>query len=402
MTENIPTDQLSPSSAENSAFIAAQPVDSTVQSTSRFSQYRFLKRLSVKTVLGILALFLLLTGAVSAFFLTSQSSELRQQASGGYRECAGGVQDRRKACAGFREVVECRDGAFAALKTCDADEQCDKDAASGCKKLPIQDCNGTPNGKTACDTFRSYVTCNNGSFGTPTQCNPDQTCNAGSCVGGATPVPTPRPTPRPTPVPTPVATPRSTPRPTPVPTPVATPRSTPRPTPVPTPIPTPRPTPIPTPRPTPIPTPASQPVCWYNNAGECRVSTCGGSGAFATQQACLNSLTVAGDQREYTCYRQDRNIRNCATTPKSTTCDSSQGEYSDRVECLNDIAIWLMNAPTVTCWYVSDQNVCSTKSAYSCTLEPGLYVSKQTCDAFRGINSGEGGGLLSGAEARAL
>lgn len=144
----------------------------------------FKKKIPLQMILGVVALFVLVVGAIAAFYLTSKSAELRQQASGGYMECAGGVKDGDKACSGFREVVQCHNGAFAAFKTCNSNERCDKDSSSGCSTLPAQDCNGTPNGSPACDTLHSYVVCRNGLFENHTECGSGRICESGICKGG--------------------------------------------------------------------------------------------------------------------------------------------------------------------------------------------------------------------------
>lgn len=74
---------------------------------------------------------MILTGIVASLALISQSTELRKQASTGtYASCSG----------------------------------------------------GTPHGARACDSFRSYVVCNNGLYNAPVSCGDGKICSGGNCV----------------------------------------------------------------------------------------------------------------------------------------------------------------------------------------------------------------------------
>ena len=142
------------------------------------------KKISKQVLFAVIGLVILVLGAIAGFYLLSRSQELRQQAAGGYLDCAGGVKDGDKACSGFRAYVTCHNGAFNAATTCPANQVCDASSATGCKAEAPQSCaGGVPNGGKSCDTLRSYVTCNDGVFSTPTQCDAGVICSNGICGG---------------------------------------------------------------------------------------------------------------------------------------------------------------------------------------------------------------------------
>lgn len=97
------------------------------------------------------------------------------------RSCSGNVAHGAKACDTFRSFVTCQDGTFSQPTQCPGSQICQN---GNCVEAELQDCaGGVPHGGTACDSNRSFVTCNNGLFSAPTTCSNNQLCQNGSCVG---------------------------------------------------------------------------------------------------------------------------------------------------------------------------------------------------------------------------
>ena len=85
------------------------------------------KKIKLKYVLGGLVLLLLILGVGVGLFLSSQSQDVRQQASGPgtYPTCAGGLTYPQRACDTFRSWVQCQtNGLFSASTQCAANEIC--------------------------------------------------------------------------------------------------------------------------------------------------------------------------------------------------------------------------------------------------------------------------------------
>jgi hypothetical protein len=98
------------------------------------------EKIKLKYVLAGLILLILLIGGAVGMYLATKPQELRQQAAGGYLDCAGGVKDGDKACSGFRAYVTCHNGAFNAATTCPANQVCDASSATGCNAEAPQSC----------------------------------------------------------------------------------------------------------------------------------------------------------------------------------------------------------------------------------------------------------------------
>lgn len=408
---------------ENTATPPLTPEPTLIPTDASLKKHLHVKKISFRALLSILTIFILVVGAAAAFYLTGRSAEIRQQASSAYQEC-NGVPDRGKACAGFREVVECHNGLFAPLKTCAPSERCDKDAPSGCTTLPPQDCNGTPNTKTACDTLHSFVVCNNGYFSTPQACNPDQTCVSGACIGGASPKPSPRPSPVPSPSPSlrtspqpsPIASPRVSPRPTPSPIPSPSPslRTSPQPSPIASPRVSPRPTPSPIPSPSPSSTPAPTATCWQAMPNACvqiPVALCNGSN-FPSLVSCviyrlanrnssplspIPSPSVApravasvapslspspSPTQSVACWQFNNNNECTPYFPGSGVC--AAGEFSGLSACLSyKDALFAANPPPpMACWSLTN-NTCSPFTSNTGGCPMGNFLTLGSCFIYR-------------------
>jgi hypothetical protein len=85
------------------------------------------KKIKPKYLIAGIVFFLLLLGMGVGLFLSSQSQDVRQQASTGgvYPVCAGGVQSGQRACDGFRTYVTCgTNGLFGPSTACSANQVC--------------------------------------------------------------------------------------------------------------------------------------------------------------------------------------------------------------------------------------------------------------------------------------
>ena len=142
-----------------------------------------IKKLPLRMAIGILAIFVLVTGGAAAFYLSGTSSELRQQASGGYLQCAGGVNHGEKACSGLRTYVTCQNGSFGAASTCSGDSTCQGGNCIPASE-PIINCFSGSNcierevAQSECSAARGYYT-------TQTACNAAASDPIISCFSGS-------------------------------------------------------------------------------------------------------------------------------------------------------------------------------------------------------------------------
>ena len=80
--------------------------------------------LKPKYIFAMLSIVLVLIAAGVGLLLVQNSQDIRQQASGGYAGCTGGIKNGQRTCSGFREVAECHNGALIPITTCSADQKC--------------------------------------------------------------------------------------------------------------------------------------------------------------------------------------------------------------------------------------------------------------------------------------
>lgn len=127
-----------------------------------------------KSLVGALALLLLLVGGVSAYVLSTSSLDIRQQASG-YAACAGGVPHGAKSCGTLRQVVSCNNGAFVNSQSCSNSERCDNG------RCVAAESSGTPNSSN-----RPSSSGNPSSTGNPSSSGNPNSTGAPSSTGNPT------------------------------------------------------------------------------------------------------------------------------------------------------------------------------------------------------------------------
>lgn len=124
MTLNDETIQ---TSAEETNAIFPPMSDSTVadQGVKASSTTSLSRKFPKKFIAPAIAVLLMLIGVGVALALNSATQDLRQQASGGYADCAGGLKDGQKTCSGLRGLSQCHNGVLTSMGSCNASEKCE-------------------------------------------------------------------------------------------------------------------------------------------------------------------------------------------------------------------------------------------------------------------------------------
>ncbi|GEM_PF-1900936 len=146
-----------------------QPVAPTSTPATPTPSKKF-KSFPKKAVMGALVLLLLAFGAVSAFFLSQDSADIRQQASGGYTVAeictVSGTCINGKYCLTPGQAPVVTDGRCGVGQT--APKNCNGGLEQG----------GLDHGQVHCHNTKSYVKCEDGVLSTGLSCSPTEYCHS--------------------------------------------------------------------------------------------------------------------------------------------------------------------------------------------------------------------------------